>query len=546
MPVPRPEVLRPDRPHTLTGWGIPHTIALPRPGSNFRNGAKRSHPSCPPVDVSAARVTASAGGREPRRPLNGLSDVRAFFHTNTTPLYFISPTPFNLLGVDRWIRNFFYLTYYDAFEGTHSRVFVPRRRDRRDFDSMDEVCSHLLSDPETLDFIAGKGPGGKCCFVMMNEEIQALARSAGLQVMHPPIELRERLGSKIVMTRLANDAGIPSVPNTIGRAGSYDELLTVAQDAGLGDDLVISIAYGNAGSGTFFVHGQRDWDQHAGDLVGQDLKVMKRIRNVEVCLEGAVTRHGTVVGPAMTSLVGYSELTPSRGSWCGNDIWHEVLPPAQTRAAREMVTKLGDVMRRQGYLGYFEVDLLHDLDSDELYLGEVNPRLSGASPMTNLTTEAYADMPLFLFHLLEYMDVEYELDIDEINSRWERGYGEDEVWGQVIITETSPEIEIFTATPRTGVWRIDDDGRVSFARTANDWATLLDGSEAFYMRVAAPGDLRSEGAQLGVLVTRGHLQTDDYRLSDRCQRWVKGMKAKFTSTPLTPAAPIVSRLVARA
>jgi biotin carboxylase len=248
----------------------------------------------------------------------------------------------------------------------------------------------------------------------------------------------------------------------------------------------------------------------------------------------------------MTSLVGYSELTPHRGSWCGNDIWREVLPPAQTHAAREMVGKLGDVMRREGYRGYFEVDLLHDLDSDELYLGEVNPRLSGASPMTNLTTEAYADMPLFLFHLLEYMDVEYELDIEEINSRWERGYGEDEVWGQVILTETSPDIELFTATPRTGVWRIDDDGRVSFARSANDWATLLDGSEAFYMRVAAPGDLRSEGAQLGVLVTRSHLQTDDYQLSERCQRWVKGMKAKFTSTPLTPVAPIVSRLVARA
>ena len=148
---------------------------------------------------------------------------------------------------------------------------------------MDEVCSHLLSDPETLEFIAGKGPGGKCCFVMMNEEIQALARSAGLEVMHPPIELRNRLGSKIVMTRLAEEAGVPSVPNTIGRAGSYDELLALAQDAGLGDDLVISIAYGNAGSGTFFVRGQRDWDEHAGDLVGQDLKVMKRIRNVEVC-----------------------------------------------------------------------------------------------------------------------------------------------------------------------------------------------------------------------------------------------------------------------
>ena len=482
----------------------------------------------------------------PRR-LNGLSDIRAFFHTNAVPLFFISPTPFNLLGVDRWIRNFFYLTYFDSFEGTHSRVFVPRRRDRLDFDSMGDVCNHLLTDPETVEFIASRGPGGKACFVMMDEETQRLARQAGLEVMHPPVRLRERLGSKTVMTRLADEAGVPSVPHVMGRASSYDELLKLAQDADLGDDLVISIPFGNAGSGTFFVRGQADWDEHAEELTEQsEFKVMKRIRNVEVCIEGAVTRHGTAIGPAMTSLVGYRELTPHRGAWCGNDIWREVLPPDQTHAAREIVRKMGDILNREGYRGYFEVDLLHDLDSDELYLGEVNPRLSGASPMTNLTTEAYADMPLFLFHLLEYMDVDYELDIDGINDRWERGYGEDEVWGQVIINETSSDVELFTATPRTGVWRIDDDGRVSFARPANDWATLLDGSEAFYMRVAAPGDLRSEGAQLGVLVTRGHLQTDDYRLTERCQRWVKGMRAKFVSTPLAPAAPIVSRLVARA
>jgi biotin carboxylase len=501
----------------------------------------------PDVDVTAAGVMVPAGGSEsePRRPLKGLSDVRAFFHTNTVPLYFISPTPFNLLGIDRWVRNFFYLTYFDSFEGIHSRVFVPRRRDRIDFDSMGDVCNHLLRDPETLEFIAGRGPG-KACFVMLDEKTQALAQDAGLEVMHPPAELRHRLGSKLVMTRLADEAGVPSVPHAIGRVGSYDELSALAQSAGLGDDLVVVAAYGDAGSAVFFVRGQRDWDEHAGDLVGQEVKVMKRIRNVEVCIEGTVTRHGTVIGPAMTSLVGYPELTPRKGGWCGNDIWREVLPPAQTHAAREMVKKLGDILRREGYRGYFEVDLLHDLDSDELYLGEVNPRLSGASPMTNLTTEAYADMPLFLFHLLEYMDVEYELDIDEINARWERGYGEDEVWGQLIINETSQDVELFTSTPRTGVWRIDDDGRVSFARPANDWATLLDGSEAFYMRVAAPGDLRCEGAQLGVLVTRGHLQTDDYQLTERCRRWVKGIKAKFASTPLGPATPIVSRLVARA
>ena len=46
-------------------------------------------------------------------------------------------------------------------------MVVPRRRDRLDFDSMGDVCNHLLSDPETLEFIAGRGPGGKACFVML-------------------------------------------------------------------------------------------------------------------------------------------------------------------------------------------------------------------------------------------------------------------------------------------------------------------------------------------------------------------------------------------
>jgi biotin carboxylase len=284
-------------------------------------------------------------------------------------------------------------------------------------------------------------------------------------------------------------------------------------------------------------------------LVKHELKVMKRIRNVELCLEGTVTRHGTVVGPAMTSLVGYPELTPYRGGWCGNDIWHGALSPEQTHTAREIVRKFGDGLRRDGYRGYFEVDLLHDLDSGELYLGEVNPRLSGVTPMTNATAEAYADIPLFLFHLLEYMDVEYELDIDEINSRWERGEGGDEVWSQVILTETSPDVGRLTEAPRTGVWHLDEDGRVSYARWDYDWDSVLDESEAFDMRIAAPGDYRCEGAQLGVLVTRGHLQTDDHQLTERCRRWIEGIKAQFASTLLAPgdaARRNVSQLVARA
>jgi biotin carboxylase len=466
--------------------------------------------------------------------LRGISEIRAFFRTNQTPIYFISPTAFNLLGIDRWVRNLFYLTYFDSFEGSHPRVFVPHERTQREFTSIEDVCNHLLHDPETLHFIGARGGSGKAAFVMFDEETAALAHKAGLDVIHPAADLRHRLDSKVVTTQLGNDAGVPSVPNTIGYAATHEELLALAGAAGLGDDLVVQTPYGDSGKTTFFIASRSDWEHHAEHLVTQELKVMKRIKNREVAVEAAITRHGTIVGPFMTSLIGHPELTPYKGGWCGNDIFPGALSPEQGGRARELTQKLGDRLAAEGYRGFFEVDFLVDLDRGELYLGELNPRVSGASSMTNVTAGAYADMPLFLFHLLEYMDVEYELDVDEINQRWARSAGED-VWSQLIIKETGEETDLLTSAPRTGVWKLDEDGRLTFARWANDWHNLIDETEAFYLRVAAPGEYRFKGADLGVLVTRGRLQTDDGQLTERCRGWIEGVKRQFAGTPVAPA-----------
>ena len=89
--------------------------------------------------------------------------------------------------------------------------------------------------------------------------------------------------------------------------------------------------------------------------------------------------------------------------------------------------------------------MLVDLDSDQVYLGELNPRISGASSMTNVTAGAYADLPLFLFHLLEYCDVDARFDVDEINERW-RELAAVDVWSQLIMKE--PPTSWSGSTPR--------------------------------------------------------------------------------------------------
>ena len=73
-----------------------------------------------------------------------------------------------------------------------------------------------------------------------------------------------------------------------------------------------------------------------------------------------------------------------------------------------------------------------------------------------------------------------------------------------------------------------------------DWHGLQDESEFFFLRVYGRGDYRFKGADLGVLVTKGRLQTDDPKdLTERCRTFIDGIRSLFASRPLIePPAPL--------
>jgi hypothetical protein len=264
---------------------------------------------------------------------------------------------------------------------------------------------------------------------------------------------------------------------------------------------------------------------------------MKRINNRPVAVEAVITRCGTIVGPYMTELTGHSRLTPYRGGWCGNEMFPEVLEGDLRQRASTLVRTLGDRLGAEGYRGFFEVDVLVDTDTDEVYLGELNPRISGASAITNVTAGAYADVPLFLFHLLEFMDVDFDLDVDEINERW-RDLAADDLWSQMVIKETRSVIErIDTAAP-TGAYLVNPEGALVFQRTALDWHQLQHDGEAFFLRIYGPGDFRWKGADLGVLITKGRLQTArpgrPESLTIRARHFIDAIRAFYSGTPIMP------------
>ncbi len=463
--------------------------------------------------------------------LNGLSDIRRFFHRNETPIYFISATNFNLLGADEWVKGFKFITYIDCFDGLHPNLMCPVTEEpHEEFQSIEDINNYLLTHSEVKDYIAKRAKGGKAgkaLFLMFDEKTEKLARKLGLEVMFPPAKLRTFMDNKVNTNRVAEKAGVPPVPYVLSPVKSYEHLLKVA--AKLGTDLVVQTPFGDSGHTTFFIKDEADYRKHAKEIEKEkECKVMKRINCRGAAMEACVTRHGTIVAPLMTELVGFKELTPYKGGWCGNEIYAEAFTPSIRRKARKYTQLFGDQLLKEGYKGYFELDFLIDQDNGEIYLGELNPRITGASSITNHAAFAMGDAPLHLFHMLEWMEQPYTLSVNALNRRWAKAENIDS-WGQMVIKHTVDDIRRVTEAPRSGIWRMRPDGSIHYWRMDTHRRYVENENEAFFLRISRVGDWLYEGADMGILVMRGRMMTDDFKLTARAKRWLDAIRAQYAS-----------------
>jgi len=474
------------------------------------------------------------------RKLKGISDIRRMFHRSDTPIYFISATNFNLLGMDEWVKNFKFISYIDCYDGRHPNTFVPKELPHDEFQSIEDINNYLLTHPDVLDLIERRGGEPKAVFLMFDETTEQLAKDAGLAVWLPKAKLRSKLDHKVETVRVGNAAGVPSVPNVLAPLQDYRDLMAKAKAAGLGDDLVVQTAYGDSGHTTFFIKDEADWARHAKEIVGQgECKIMKRIACRQAAIEACTTKAGTIVGPLMTEIVGFKELTPYKGGWAGNEIFADSFTPKIRKKARDLTFKFGEQLRKEGYRGYFELDFLIDKETGDIWLGELNPRITGCSSMTNHAAFAHADAPLFLFHLLEFSGIKFDFDIKALNNRWADPDNIDS-WAQLVIKHTDDTIDQIVEAPQTGIWHLRDNGRVEYGRFDYHRRAVEDESEAFFLRIAGAGDYRYEGADLGILITRGRLMTKKFELNDRAKAWIKGIRDHYRVRPLEPRGPMGS------
>ena len=470
--------------------------------------------------------------------LQNIADIRRFFLTNERPLFFISPTNFNLFGIDDWVKKFSSITYRDCWDEQCPHHFTPSLSPNSPFENTKNLQAgqleivdynnYLLQHPEVIEFIKQVGGQPIALFLMFDEETEALCKRHNLEIWFPSAQLRKKLDDKIETVRLGNLAGVPSVPNCLSTVDSYPHLLDLAGIHNLGHDLVIQTSFGDSGHTTFFIANEADWKNYGDEITGCGVvKIMKRIDCHSVTQEACITKAGTIVAPLQTSVIGFPELTPDRGGWSGNELFAGALTPAICHQAQDYTLKFAEQLRKVGYRGYFDLDYLIYHQTGQLYLSEINPRISGATPLTSHSAFASEHVPMFLFHLLEFSDVEFDLDVETFNTAWAAASATKDCWGSLIIKHTRDSIEQVKKAPQPGIWSMDDAGNLRYSRFDHRCHSLSSKTEALVQRVAGVGNYRYRGGDCVRMILRDRVMTDDFQLSDRAKRWINGILAEY-------------------
>ena len=471
--------------------------------------------------------------------ITSIADVKEYFSNLDTPHYFVSATNFNLMNLEKWVKNWHNINFVDCYDGTNPSVMLPNKLGTPVFESIEAINSFLLGHMEVAAKVeyekkkhSKDAEQGKVIFLFFDEILEEICSSLDLKVCLPPTKLVKKIDNKITTTEIGNEAGVASVPNALEKVSSYESLKEISARHKLGDSLVVQSAYGDSGKTTYFISNEEDYNNVSSEIEAEDkVKIMKCIRCAGTAIEGCATRAGTFVAPLLSELIGFPELTPYQGGWCGNELYQEGFSNNIRTQAQEMTEKLGNALYSRDYRGYFEVDYLIDLDTGDVYLGELNPRITGISAMTNMSDFCYETVPLFLFHLLEYSDVELTLDPKEYN-QLALTEGAKSTASQVILKYTDKPLKIITAAPVSGVYTLKN-GILELVKPGHDRRQALKPNEVYVMRILEKDEYAYKGGDLAILFANVVLKTADEKLSPTASELINALKQSFEYRDLT-------------
>lgn len=285
--------------------------------------------------------------------------------------------------------------------------------------------------------------------------------AAGIMFIGPKAETMRSLGNKVAARNLALKAGVPVVPAT---APLPDDLPTIKKMAGeIGYPLMLKASWGGGGRGMRVIRSESDLDTEVAEAkrearaaFGKDEiyleKLVERARHVEAQILGDT--HGNCV-----HLFERDCSVQRRNQKVVERAPAPYLSDAKRKEISEYALKIGN---STSYIGAGTIEFLMDMESEDFYFIEVNPRVQVEHTVTEEVTGI--DIIKAQIHLLEGAVI---------------GTPESGVPAQkdIKLNGHAMQCRITTEDPEQNF--IPDYGRITAYRGAQGFGIRLDGGTAY-------------------------------------------------------------------
>ena len=201
----------------------------------------------------------------------------------------------------------------------------------------------------------------------------------------PSVDILTRLGDKVQARRLAKQAGVPMVPATGALPENPDEITSLANDIGF--PIMVKASWGGGGRGMRMVF---EPEKLLSEVAAASREAEAAFGKGEVFLEKLVQKARHVEVQIFGDQSGQVCHLHERD--CSVQRRHqkvvEMAPAAwMSSAKRDAITDAAvQLGKTAGYVNAGTVEFLYDVDDDEFYFIEVNPRVQVEHTVTEMIT----------------------------------------------------------------------------------------------------------------------------------------------------------------
>ena len=181
-----------------------------------------------------------------------------------------------------------------------------------------------------------------------------------------------------------------------------------------GKTLVIQSHFGWAGNSTFSAN---SFDNIKDKIIKNSLvKYSPLLDGYSLTNNCCLTRFGLIQSPPALQYTGIKPYTNNPFATVGRQ-WPSFTPPFINKQIRKITDKFGKIIKKIGYNGYFGLDFF--VVNKKVYLLECNPRLTASFAFYHQLEERQNLNPLLYFHILEFLNLNYKINIKKERKRFE-------------------------------------------------------------------------------------------------------------------------------